>query len=533
MSNKITGLEELRKFGNGDPNIKIAVLDGPVDLKHECFNQQTSTKLQQEVGAIHPSSLLGLAAKHGTAVYSLIFGKPGSPVEGIAPGCSGLVIPIYSQHENGGFSSASQVVLARAIELAIEQGAHIINISGGQFSKTGDPDLFLKQAIEKCYKAGILIVAASGNDGCSCLHVPAADKQVFAVGSMDEDGIPTKQTNYGHSYLLNGILAPGKNLTAARAGGGTFQTNGGTSYATPVVSGVVALLMSLQIKSGGSADAYAVRDVLEKTAIRCVNDGTNDCRRFMLGKLNIPAALKAIREHIGFIAAPGIVFPLSQNNIIMSPNFINAANEKELFGGMIQEVIPASSKDEAGFNCIVRLPENYHTDNKPETTEPEDVEEQMNETPTMEKDDSLAGARAISLLTPQSNGDESNITDEHNPLTNFNILKPENMEQKDNMGNVMNSKGVEKNGQRLFPSAAAQTTSKEIDPSDCGCGCGGGGETPPPPAIVYALGTIGYDFGSESHRDSFVQSMQSIGDGNPHNPKDLLAYLGSAQQLSL
>lgn len=99
------------------------------------------------------------------------------------------------------------------------------------------------------------------------------------------------------------------------------------------------------------------------------------------------------------------------------------------------------------------------------------------------------------------------------------------MEQKANMENVKNAKGVEKNGQRLFTSASAQTNSGEIDPSDCGCGCGGGGETPPPPAIVYALGTIGYDFGSESHRDSFVQSMQSIGDGNPHNPKDLLAYL--------
>jgi hypothetical protein len=66
------------------------------------------------------------------------------------------------------------------------------------------------------------------------------------------------------------------------------------------------------------------------------------------------------------------------------------------------------------------------------------------------------------------------------------------------------------------------TIAGQVDPSDCGCG-GGGGAVPPPPAIVYALGTIGYDFGSESHRDSFVQSMGN--NRNPHNPADLIAYI--------
>jgi cyanobactin maturation PatA/PatG family protease len=521
MNNKIPGLNELKRFGNGSSDIKIAVLDGPVDLGHACFKNTGSALPLHDDALIAPSASEGLAVKHGTAVYSIIFGQPGSEVEGVAPGCNGLVIPIYSQSENGNFSSASQVILARAIEIAIEKGAHIINISGGQSSATGDPDLFLKQAIDKCYKAGILIVAASGNDGCYCLHVPAADKQVLAVGSMDENGMPTPQTNFGPSYLLNGILAPGKNLMAARAGGGTFFTNGGTSYATPVVSGLVGLLMSLQIKRGYQPDAYAIRQLLENTAIPCINNGSTDCRRFMRGKLNIPGALEAIRKNPEIIASRNTI-KSSQNRIVMQPDFTTIRAAGKAADTLIRDVVPADGDCEENItnNETVEESKNPAEDIARFLT---DNEEQFSDTIAADADDTASEKGLLNLVSPQDNGDEKLTANKHDP-SNINFLKPENMEQKGNMENVKNSKGSEKNGQSLFASATSQTLSGEIDPSDCGCGCGGGDKAPPP-AIVYALGTIGYDFGSESHRDSFIQSMQAIGEGNPHNPKDLLAYL--------
>ena len=176
-------LKELQSLTYGLPVIKIAVLDGPVDLKHPCFNTVEGNLTPIGEGQVLPSSRSNLALNHGTAVASIIFGKPGSEVEGVAPGCSGLIMPIYSNNPDGSFNSANQVNLARSINMAIEQGAHIINISGGQFSETGDADTLLKQAIDKCAKKGVLIVAATGNDGCRCLHVPAADNQVLAVGS--------------------------------------------------------------------------------------------------------------------------------------------------------------------------------------------------------------------------------------------------------------------------------------------------------------------------------------------------------------
>ena len=463
MNNQMADLKELLKFGRGNANIKIAVLDGSVDLKHPCFNTVENNLVAYDDAQIQPSATKGLALKHGTAVCSLIFGKPNSSVEGVAPGCSGLIIPIYTEDDNGVFSSASQVELARAIEIAIQKGANIINISGGQFSNTGHPDVFLKQAIDKCFKAGILIVAAAGNDGCNCLHVPAADEQVLAIGSLDEKGEPTNETNFGSSYKVNGILAQGKNLTAALAGGGTFQTGGGTSYATPVVSGIVGLLMSLQIQQGQKPDAYLIKSILEKTAIPCVGDGKTDCRRFLRGKLNLPAVSAEIRKNGGILAS-GIELP------------------------PIENTLPESS-----ISSLQTLPQ-------------EDM---------------------ITLALPETNAiesiteNENSVFGESDSVETINNLNPETMEQSETMENTKVNPQADMKGQDLFATTPSFMPSGEIDPSDCGCG---GGAKPEQPALVYALGSIGYDFGSESHRDSFIQSM---GGANPHDPAALLAYLAT------
>ena len=70
--------------------------------------------------------------------------------------------------------SISQLDLARAIEQAAENGAHIISISGGALTDMGEAEDWLERAVEMCHQRNILVVAAAGNDGCECLHVPAA-----------------------------------------------------------------------------------------------------------------------------------------------------------------------------------------------------------------------------------------------------------------------------------------------------------------------------------------------------------------------
>jgi cyanobactin maturation PatA/PatG family protease len=507
INDKIKGLSELKNLSIGNSAIKIALLDGFPDLEHSCFNR-IGGKLIPYAVQVNPSASGGLALKHGTAVCSLIFGKPGSLVEGVAPGCSGVILPIYSQDNNGNFFSASQVLLARAIEMAIEQEVHIINISGGQFSKTGDPDVFLSQAIEKCYKKGILIVAATGNEGCECLHVPAAHQLVLAVGSMDENGEPTAETNFGNSYQVNGILAPGINLTAALPGGGTFETNGATSYATPIVSGVVALLMSHQIECGFPPNAYIIRSILEKTAISCIPNRNRDCRRFMRGKLNIPGVLELINSNPTILIS-GINYIPPLKLSAMDRNILNSKSHASIGVEDVLAVEPSCNNENCSCN------------NENQTRKDDDERKRLghNSEPILLNEELMPSAtinNASAAVVPQSSFEELNDNnhqpERQKPLLN-NFLKSETMET----AKINLNKSIA--NPNLKNSKLSVNASGEIDPSDCGCG---GGKVVPP-AIVYALGTVGYDFGSESHRDSFIQSM---GDGrNPHNPADLIAYL--------
>src|SRR5262249_32642455 len=142
----------------------------------------------------------GPAAEHGTHVASLIFGQHPSSVQGVAPGCRGVLLPIFESRDALSVGSCSQLDLARVLLQAIQQGVHLVNVSSGQFSPSGAAYPLLANAVSECARQGILIIAAAGNDGCACLHVPAALDSVLAVGAMDAQGQPLAFSNWGDAY---------------------------------------------------------------------------------------------------------------------------------------------------------------------------------------------------------------------------------------------------------------------------------------------------------------------------------------------
>ena len=290
---EIPGLLELWAETLGDPHVCIAVLDGPVDCSHRAL---AGARLSQVKTSLFPESG-GVASRHGTHVASILFGQHDGPVPGMAPRCRGLIVPVFGDGPDGSVAPCSELDLARAISLAAEEGAHVINISGGQWSASGQAHPLLADAVQRCSDAGVLIVAAAGNQGCDCLHVPGALPPVIVVGAMDSRGQPLDFSNWGEQYQGHGVLALGENILGAVPGGGTVARTG-TSFATPIVSGVCGLLLSLQYRQGKRLNPTSVVEAILGSAQGCDHRPVPNCRRLLTGRLNLRGSVSFIMRGI-------------------------------------------------------------------------------------------------------------------------------------------------------------------------------------------------------------------------------------------
>jgi subtilisin family serine protease len=182
----LPGLSDLWARTTGSPEVCIAVLDGPVDLAHPAF---VGAHLEQlTFGSRRPAD--DAATRHGMHVASVIFGQHAGPVRGVAPRCRGVLIPVFESAGEDAIAPCSQIDLACAIQQATEYGAKIINISGGEYSPSASAHPILADAVRRAAREGVLIVAAAGNDGCQCVHVPGSLPSVLPVGAIDSRGKP-------------------------------------------------------------------------------------------------------------------------------------------------------------------------------------------------------------------------------------------------------------------------------------------------------------------------------------------------------
>lgn len=188
-----------------------------------------------------------------------------------------------------------QLDLARAVERAVQEGAHIINISGGEAGTDAQPDPMLERALRLCDENGVLVVAAVGNDGCDCAQVPASVPTVLAVGAAGPDGEPLDISNWGSAYATHGVLAPGSDIEGAAPGGGGAALTG-SSFATPLVAGVAALLVAAQVRAGRPPDPRAARRALLRGArsVPCAPADAPECRRRLVGHLDAARAYELI-----------------------------------------------------------------------------------------------------------------------------------------------------------------------------------------------------------------------------------------------
>ena len=194
---------------------------------------------------------------HGTHVAGIIGAVRGNGIgiSGVCPNISLMILKYYSPNATGKENLENTI---KSFIYAVQNGAHIINYSGGgaEFSKEE------REAILEAKKKGIIVIAAAGNERQN------ADIHAYYPASYDLDNIisvaaltPTQKlvdsSNYGIKKI--DVAAPGQNIFSTLPKG-QYGYMTGTSQATAFVTGVAALALSTY----GVLPSIAIKDFLLK-----------------------------------------------------------------------------------------------------------------------------------------------------------------------------------------------------------------------------------------------------------------------------
>ena len=236
-------------ISTGSPAVSVAVIDTGIDYTHpdlaanyaggyDFFNLDADP--MDDHG--HGTHVAGTIA----AAMDNLTGDPAAPegVVGVAPHARLLAYKVC-----GADGTCNDFAIEQAIAQAIADGAKVINMSMG----ATDVSQSLSDSVQSAWNAGLVIVAAAGNDGVDNeLFYPAAFDHVISVAAFDEDHARASFSNFG-SWV--DISAPGNvimstypmaacDVTTAPGDTGCYTWLSGTSMASPHVAGAAALVWS-------------------------------------------------------------------------------------------------------------------------------------------------------------------------------------------------------------------------------------------------------------------------------------------------
>lgn len=237
---------------NSSEKVKVAVIDSGVDFGNDVELQDYIDLVPGYEDCVpYYTDITG----HGSSVAGIIAaGNNDIGITGINPN-----VQLYSARvlDEKNVAPVSRVI--EAIYWAMEHDVNIINMSFGM----KEDSKALHNAIKDAYDAGILLVAAAGNNGT--VEYPAAYEEVIAVGAVDSRGIVCENSARGEEIEL---VAPGEKVASTGAFQGTLVCSG-TSMAAPHVTGIASLLWEKDLSVsadfirallGTSANGYGAPD---------------------------------------------------------------------------------------------------------------------------------------------------------------------------------------------------------------------------------------------------------------------------------
>jgi len=244
---RVAGFPRAWDVTQGSSKVVVAVIDTGVDPNHP----DLAGALVPGWDFVHNDPSAADDHGHGTAVAGVIAARSNNHVGGAGICWRCLVMPVKVLDAHG---TGDDTLIAAGIVWAADHGARVINLSlGGPGSSVE-----LSNALAYASSKGVVVVAAAGNAGVTTQFFPAADPLVVSVGATTTLDKRYSWSNFGSWVRL---AAPGCNVAPILGGGyGNFC---GTSSASPLVSGLVALELSAQ----PAATAHDVEDALARAAV--------------------------------------------------------------------------------------------------------------------------------------------------------------------------------------------------------------------------------------------------------------------------
>lgn len=266
----LTGIAQAHQFTKG-AGVKIGMVDTPIDILHRSLDNSKVRRVELIPAGDSNNQ------KHGTAIAGVLIGQ--NPRIGIAPEASLYAVSAFSSDQkNPNNRSSTAGLVAKAIDLCIQERVDVLNLS---FAGKSDP--LVNKMIQKAVENNIIVVASAGNGGPQAEPAyPAAFDNVLAVTAVDEQESVFGRANRG-AYI--DVAAPGVNIFTTSPAG-TFDLATGTSMATAHVTGLIALLLSMN-KQG------VTPHLLEQTAIDLGLQGRDN--DYGYGLVNVDRALAALR----------------------------------------------------------------------------------------------------------------------------------------------------------------------------------------------------------------------------------------------
>ncbi len=263
----LIGAQAAWDITRGDSSIVIAITDANFHLSHE--------ELVGKYAYVSPNTSTDYT--HGTAVAITAAGRTNNQL-----GKSSIGFNSSLQLRAMGYNQVLEASYA---------GARVINMS---WAASCYFNSYAQQAIDEAWANGSVLVASAGNGstcgGASNLVYPAAFNHVIAVSSVGpydnhERTIGNAATTHQHNASVD-ICAPGYDVALSTAPG-VYLTGNGTSFASPMVSGTVALMLA----ANPCLTPDQVEMILETTAVNIDAQNPAYVGQLGAGRLNAGAAV--------------------------------------------------------------------------------------------------------------------------------------------------------------------------------------------------------------------------------------------------